>query len=108
MRHTIVGLLAGVAILALPIAANATTTFVSLGNFDAVNDTDGVAHGFEIELEGIHASNVTDTFGGVGRGFPTTVERYDCCRALYKIFETMLKLVVFGRFIAHVPFLRPV
>ena len=69
-------LLAGVAIVALPFAANATTTFGSLGNFDAVNDTGSVAHGFEIELEGIHASNVTDTFGGAGRGFPTTVERY--------------------------------
>jgi hypothetical protein len=56
--------------------AMATATFGSLGNFDAVNDTGKTAHGFEIELEGIHAGDVTDTFGGAGRGFPTTVERY--------------------------------
>lgn len=69
-------LLATAALVGMPVAALATTTFGSLGNFDAVNDTGHVAHGFEIELEGIHASDVTDTFGGAGRGFPTTVERY--------------------------------
>ena len=50
--------------------------FGSLSNFDVVNDTDKTAHGFEIELEGLHSSDITDTFGGAGRGFPTTVERY--------------------------------
>ena len=60
----------------VPGAASAASIFGSLGNFDAVNDTGKVAHGFEIDLEGIHASHVTDTFGGLGRGFPTTVERY--------------------------------
>jgi len=59
-----------------PHLASAATVFGSLGNFDAVNGTGKTAHGFEIELEGIHASDVTDTFGGAGRGFPTTVERY--------------------------------
>ena len=52
------------------------STIGTLGNFDAVNDTGSVAHGFEIDLEGISVSDVTDTFGGPGRGFPTTVERY--------------------------------
>jgi len=55
-----------------------------LGNFDVINDTGSVAHGFEIDLEGLHSSDITDTFGGVGRGFPsgrgfdplTSVERY--------------------------------
>lgn len=55
-----------------------------LGNFDVINDTGSTAHGFEIELEGVHASEVTDTFGGAGRGFPSgrgfdpavSVERY--------------------------------
>ncbi len=69
--------LSAAALLAVsPALASATSIFGSLGNFDAVNDTGKVAHGFEIELEGIHASSVTDTFGGAGRGFPTTVERY--------------------------------
>jgi len=42
-----------------------------LGNFDVINDTGTTAHGFEIELEGIHSNEVTDVFGGPGRGFPT-------------------------------------
>ena len=42
-----------------------------LGNFDVINDTGSTAHGFEIDLEGLHSSNITDTFGGPGRGFPT-------------------------------------
>lgn len=55
-----------------------------LGNFDVINDTGSTAHGFEIDLEGIHSTEVTDVFGGPGRGFPTgrgfdpatSVERY--------------------------------
>jgi hypothetical protein len=55
-----------------------------LGNFDVINDTGSTAHGFEIELEGLHLIDITDTFGGVGRGFPsgrgfdplTSVQRY--------------------------------
>jgi len=55
-----------------------------LGNFDVINDTGSTAHGFEIDLEGLYASDITDTFGGAGRGFPsgrgfdplTSVERY--------------------------------
>ncbi|HEX8874691.1 MAG TPA: PEP-CTERM sorting domain-containing protein [Nitrosospira sp.] len=55
-----------------------------LGNFDVTNDTGHIAHGFEIDLEGLHSSDITDTFGGPGRGFPTgrgfdprtSVERY--------------------------------
>ena len=42
------------------------------------------AYGFEIDLEGLHSSDITDVFGGPGRGFPTgrgydpatSVERY--------------------------------
>lgn len=54
-----------------------------LGNFDVINDTGSTAHGFEIDLEGLYLSDITDTFGGAGRGFPTgrgfgagSVERY--------------------------------
>lgn len=42
-----------------------------LGNFDVINDTGSTAHGFEIELEGLHIEDITDTFGGAGRGFPS-------------------------------------
>lgn len=52
------------------------TVYGTLGNFDVVNDTGKEAHGFEIDLEGLQLSDITDTFGGAGRGFPTTVERY--------------------------------
>ena len=47
-----------------------------LGNFDAINNTDKTARGFEIELEGLTGADISDTFGGANRGFPTTVERY--------------------------------
>lgn len=47
-----------------------------LDNFDVINTTGKQAYGFEIELEGLSVSDITDTFGGPGRGFPTTVERY--------------------------------
>lgn len=56
--------------------AQAGNVFGTLGNFDVVNDTGREAHGFEIDLEGLQLSDVSDTFGGAGRGFPTTVERY--------------------------------
>jgi hypothetical protein len=54
----------------------AQAIYGTLGNFDTVNDTGKTAHGFEIDLEGISVSDVHDTFGGGGRGFPSTVERY--------------------------------
>ena len=58
-----------------PVLAQASV-FGTLGNFDVVNDSGKTARGFEIDLEGLHLADVTDTFGGAGRGFPTTVERY--------------------------------
>lgn len=76
MQRYFIRLITGIALMTMPATAMATNIFGSLGNFDAVNDTGKTAHGFEIELHGIRASNVTDTFGGAGRGFPTTVERY--------------------------------
>lgn len=62
-------------VLALSAAVVPVTGLASvigfLGNFDVVNDTGHTAYGFEIELEGLHSSDITDTFGGVGRGFPS-------------------------------------
>ena len=72
----ILGLFASAAIIAAPGVVHASAVIGSLGNFDVVNDTGSVAHGFEIDLEGLTLPQVTDTFGGAGRGFPTTVERY--------------------------------
>ena len=78
--------LAVAAAISLGLVPNAGSASVIgfLGNFDVINDTGSVAHGFEIELEGLSPSDITDTFGGAGRGFPTgrgfdpstSVERY--------------------------------
>jgi hypothetical protein len=69
--------------LALAPSAGSSAVIGFLGNFDVINDTGSNAHGFEIELEGLHSTDITDTFGGPGRGFPTgrgfgagSVERY--------------------------------
>lgn len=64
---------------ALPLACMATSTFGSLANFDTVNDTGLIAHGFEIELEGISRSQISDVFGlnrNFGTASPGDVERY--------------------------------
>lgn len=60
------------------------TTFGPLDNFDVVNDTGKVAHGFEIEIRDIHQSNITSIFGAADRwpgmeryGIPTVTEFTD-------------------------------
>ena len=85
MKSLISAIPAAVA-LTLAIAPSVATAVVVgyLGNFDVINDTGQTAYGFEIDLEGIHSSDVSDVFGGPGRGFPTgrgfdpltSVERY--------------------------------
>jgi len=63
--------LAGAVACALAPSIGSAAVVGFLGNFDVINDTGSMAHGFEIELEGLHSTDVTDTFGGPGRGFPT-------------------------------------
>lgn len=63
----------------LPATTEAASTFGSLANFDVVNDTGKTAHGFEIDLEGIDKSKITDVFGlnrNFGTASPGDVERY--------------------------------
>jgi hypothetical protein len=43
--------------------AMAAPLFGSLSNFDVINDTNEVTHGFEIELEGVHPEDIAFTFG---------------------------------------------
>jgi len=58
--------------MAIRPGVGAASVFGSLGHFDVINDTGFTAHGFEIDLEGLHSSDITDTFEeGVGRGFPS-------------------------------------
>ncbi|MGZ5008017.1 MAG: putative Ig domain-containing protein [Methylobacter sp.] len=72
------------AILAVSLAANAATTYGPVENFDVINDTGTTAHGFEIKLHGIHASDVTSMFGDASRwpgmeryGSPSVTETTD-------------------------------
>lgn len=83
MKSPPLALALAIATTLLP-GTGSASVFGYLGNFDVINDTGSMAHGFEIELEGLHASDITDTFGGDGRGFPsgrgydplTAVQRY--------------------------------
>lgn len=67
MSHRFLGrqfLLATGLMLALCNApAFAQTLYGSLGNFDCINDTGQIAHGFEIELDGCLPSDIFSTFG---------------------------------------------
>ncbi len=65
----------GLALMAIPAALHAqTATIVGWpANFDAVNDTGQETHGFEIEADGIQASDITRIFGGAQ---PSCVIRY--------------------------------
>ncbi len=68
-----------IAVLAIPSLAHAAPVFGSLANFDAVNDTGKTANGFEIDLEGITKSDISDVFGlnrNFGTPSPGDVERY--------------------------------
>ena len=84
MKKPSISTLAAVVSLACASASTSAGVIGFLGNFDVINDTGGTAHGFEIELEGLHFNDITDTFGGLNRGFPsgrgfnpaTSVERY--------------------------------
>lgn len=84
MKSGLSRLLTACATLGLAANPAAASVIGMLGNFDVINDTGSTAHGFEIELEGLHIGDITDTFGGAGRGFPTgrgfdpstSVERY--------------------------------
>jgi hypothetical protein len=56
------------AFLLAPLAAHAQTPTIigTLTNFDVVNETEGEKEGFQIELEGIHGSDITRVFGRSG------------------------------------------
>ncbi len=58
-------LILGLAIAAVP-ELSVASVIGSLGNFDVINDTGHIAHGFEIELEDLHSSDISDVFGRLG------------------------------------------
>lgn len=53
-----------------PAAVHAGTAYGSINNFDAVNDTGKTCHGFEIELEDLHSTDITYTFDWNHYGTP--------------------------------------
>lgn len=48
--------------LALSAPAHASIAYGSINNFDTVNDTGSVCHGFEIEIDDIHSKDITYTY----------------------------------------------
>lgn len=61
-------------LLATPIAAYASTAYGTLNNFDCVNDTGVEAHGFEIELDDVHSTDITYTYDYNHYGIPKITE----------------------------------
>lgn len=55
-------------------SAQASTAYGTLNNFDCVNDTGVEAHGFEIELEDIHSTDITYTYDYNHYGIPKITE----------------------------------
>lgn len=72
-RFLVLTLSAGVLAIA---ARGHASGFGTLSNFDVVNDTSGPCHGFEIELEDLHPSDVPYTFGGdyIRYGAPEVID----------------------------------
>jgi hypothetical protein len=74
---SVIGL--SVALFGFGNAASATPIIGPLANFDVVNNTGQDAYGFEINLEGISKSDISDVFGlnrNFGTPSPGDVERY--------------------------------
>jgi hypothetical protein len=69
----ILALLAASVILG-PRAARAGIAYGSINNFDTVNDTSNVCHGFEIELDDIRSTDITYTYDYNHYGTPKITE----------------------------------
>jgi hypothetical protein len=76
IAHRLAGILVSAALGTALASPGFASAFGTLSNFDVVNDTPGPCHGFEIELEDIHGSDVSYTFGGsyIRYGTPEVVE----------------------------------
>ncbi len=71
-------LICGLAIVALatfsPGTARASIAYGSINNFDTVNDTTHECHGFEIEIEDCHSTDITYTYNYNHYGVPNITE----------------------------------
>lgn len=64
-----------IALLALSAqGASASTAYGTLNNFDVVNDTQTECHGFEIEIEDVHSTDITYTYDWNHYGHPQITE----------------------------------
>jgi len=54
--------------------ARASTAYGTINNFDCVNDTGVECHGFEIEIEDLHSSDITYTYNWNHYGTPRITE----------------------------------
>ena len=68
MEKPSISTLAAVVSLAIASASTSAGVIGFLGKFEGINDTGGTAHGFELELEGLHFNDITDTLGGLSKG----------------------------------------
>ena len=75
MRKPMVRLACGLAlILWTATSASASTAYGDLNNFDVFNDTGQDCHGFEIELDDVHSTDITYTYDWNHYGAPTITE----------------------------------
>lgn len=78
IRILILGTLSTICVLALSAdvvrVVRASIAYGTLNNFDCVNDTGVEAHGFDIELEGLHSKDITYTYDYNHYGVPKITE----------------------------------
>ena len=64
------GMLAALVLAVYPAASQASIAYGSINNFDTVNDTGRKCHGFEIEIEDCHSTDITYTYNYNHYGAP--------------------------------------
>jgi hypothetical protein len=73
-RHLAACLIAFMALIFGNDAARASIAYGSINNFDTVNDTGRECHGFEIELDDVHSTDITYTYNYNHYGVPEITE----------------------------------
>lgn len=70
LRISVLACLSSLLAVVLSPSAVASTAYGTLNNFDCVNDTGYEAHGFEIELDDVHSTDITYTYDYNHYGIP--------------------------------------
>lgn len=73
-RHALAGLAAAVLLFPCATPSGASIAWGSINNFDTVNDTGQECHGFEIELDDIHSTDISYTYDYNHYGTPQITE----------------------------------